>query len=157
MKKKKITKQEIGNRIVDMIHAKKAGLPYKPGRKDGGIPTKPVVPCEDLPEADVLKDCISWLRLRRVGALRMNVTTMDLDGAGYRQYGIKGAGDILCVYKGMFIEIECKKGKGGILSKNQQKHRKWVERHEGVYLVVHGIPELEFFMLSIIQGANNVT
>ncbi len=149
------TKEQLGKGIIDMIHAKRDGIEYNPGRKDGGIPTKPTVPCEDLSEANVLKECISWLRLHRIGALRMNVGAGDIGGGNYRQYGIKGAGDILCLYNGLYIEIECKRGKGGVLSKNQQKHRGWVHRYGGVYIIAHGVPELEFFMLSILQGDTN--
>ncbi len=152
MRSKKQIKQQLGKGIVDMIHAKQAGVKFKPGRRDGGIPTKPVVPCADLLEAEVLKNCISWLKRHRVGVKRMNVTAVDLNGGGVRPYGIKGAGDLHCIYKGIHIDVECKRGKGGVLSLNQQKHRDWVEQYEGVYLVVHGIEELEFFMLSIIQG-----
>lgn len=143
-------KQQLGKGIVKMLHAKEAGVPFKPGRKDGGIATKPVVPCPDIPEAQVLKECISWLRRHRVGALRMNNGMFDT-GHGYRQYGIKGAGDILCVYAGLYIEVEVKRGRGGVLSLNQQKHREWVRDHGGIYLIVHGAVELELFMLSIIR------
>ncbi len=150
---KKKTKQQLGKGIVNMIHAKNAGVPYKPGRKDGGMTTKPVVPCEDLPEAEVLKRGISWLKKHRVGVKRMNVGAGDIRGRGdYRQYGIKGASDVLCVYKGLMIAIEFKKGKGGVLSENQQDFRDWVQRFDGVYLIIHGEPELEFFMLSILRG-----
>lgn len=150
---KKITKQQLGKGIVDMIHAKQAGKDYKPGRKDGGVQTKPVVPCIDQCEADVTKDCITWLKKHRVGVKRMNVGAGDITGRGdFRSYGIKGASDVLCIYKGLIIAIEFKKGKGGVLSKNQQKFRDWVEQFEGVYLVIHGVPELEFFMPSILQG-----
>ena len=148
---KKQTIEQLGKGIIDMIHAKNAGVEYKPGRKDGGIPTKPVVPCKDLLEADVLQECISWLKRHRVGVKRMNVTAVNLDGGGIRPYGIKGAGDLHCIYKGMHIDIECKRGKGGVLSLNQQKHRNWVLRYEGIYIIVHGVEELEFFMLPILR------
>ncbi len=145
-------KQQLGTGIVKMIRAKKAGIPYKPGRKDGGIATKPVVPCPDILEAEVLKECISWLKRHRVGVQRMNVTAIDIDGAGIRQYGIKGAGDLLCAYRGQYIEVECKRGRGGVLSLDQQKHRDWVHLYDSIYLIIHGVPELEYFMLPIIKG-----
>lgn len=150
---KKQTKQRLGKGIVDMIHAKNAGIPYKPGRRDGGIRTKPVVPCEDLPEADVLKECISWLKKNRVGVKRMNVGAGDMTGRGdYRRYGIKGAADLLCIYKGLHISVECKRGRGGVLSLNQQEHRDWVQRYGGEYIIAHGSEELEFFMSPILRG-----
>ncbi len=163
MKKKKQTRAEKSHGVFLVYKALKesGGFDKVPtckdgslniGRKDGGLPTKPVVPCEDLSEADVLKECISWLIRHRVGAKRMNVGAGDLGGGNYRQYGIKGAADITCIYEGLRIEVECKKGKGGVLSLNQQKFRDWVQRYGGTYIIVHGVPELEFFMLSILQG-----
>lgn len=150
MRNKKQTKQRLGEGIVKMIHATSHGIPFKPGRKDGGMTTKPVVSCPDIPEAQVLKECISWLKRHRVGALRMNNGMFDT-GHGYRQYGIKGAGDILCVYAGLYIEVEVKRGRGGVLSLNQQKHRDWVRDHGGEYIIVHGILELKHFMLPILE------
>ena len=145
-------KQQLGQGVVNMIHAKKAGVPYKPGRKDGGIPTKPKVPCPDKPEKVVLQECISWLKRHRVGAKRMNVTAIDIDGKGVRPYGIPGCGDILCVYAGLYIEVEVKRGRGGVLSLNQQKHRDWVLDHGGKYFIVHGLPELEYWMEPILEN-----
>lgn len=145
-------KRQIGEGVVKMIHAKEAGEKFKPGRRDGGIPTKPVVPCPDISEAQVLKECISWLKRHRVGVQRMNVTAIDIDGRGVRRYGIEGAGDLLCAYRGQYIEIECKRGRGGVLSLNQQKHRDWVHRYDSIYLIIHGVEELEHFMLPIIKG-----
>ncbi len=144
-------KQQLGEGVVKMIHAKEAGEKFKPGRKDGGIPTKPVVPCPDIPEREVLKECISWLKRHRVGAKRMNVTAIDLDGKGVRPYGIPGSGDILCCVQGLYVEVECKRGRGGVLSLNQQKHFDWVLDHGGIYIIAHGVEELEHFMLPIIK------
>lgn len=131
-----------------MIRAKEAGEKFKPGRKDGGMTTKPVVPCPDISEREVLKGCISWLKRHRIGAKRMNNGMFDT-GHGYRQYGIKGAGDILCCLDGLYVEIECKRGRGGVLSLNQQKHRDWVHGYYGIYRVVHGVEELEHFIKHI--------
>ena len=153
VRRSKHTKEQLGKGIVDMIHAKQMGEEYKPGRKGGGIPTKPVVPCKDQSEADVTTECVSWLKRHRVGVKRMNVGAGDITGRGdFRSYGIKGASDVICIYKGLIIAIEFKKGKGGLLNENQQNFRDWVHRYEGVYLVIHGEPELEFFMPSILQG-----
>jgi hypothetical protein len=144
-------KQQLGEGVVKMIHAKDAGEKFKPGRKDGGIATKPVVPCPDISEREVLKGCISWLKRHRVGAKRLNNGMFDT-GCGPRQYGIKGAGDIQCIHRGVHIEIEVKRGRGGVLSLNQQKHRDWVLLHGGIYMVVHGVEELEYYMLPILRN-----
>lgn len=110
--------------------------------------THPVVACEPLCEAEVLKLCKRWLE-KRASCRRLNNGFMAnspdnaLDSSGY-QYGMKGAGDLQVIYNGLHIDVECKHGKGGTLSEDQIKRRKDVERHGGVYLVVHGLPELEY-------------
>ena len=65
-----------------------------------------------------------------------------LNNSGY-QYGMKGGADLQCIYRGLHVDIECKKGAGGILSAEQQQRKYEVERNGGVFLVVHGIEELE--------------
>ncbi len=140
-------KQQLGAGIVKMIHAKEAGVPFKPGRKDGGIPTKPVVPCPDISEAEVLKECLSWFRRRRIMCDRMNVGAGQLGMSGFRTYGIKGAGDILgLTQRGIHFEIEVKRGKGGVWSVAQQNRKEKIEAtDEGIYLIVHGMVELEYY------------
>ena len=115
----------------------------KAPRKSGGIATKPTVPCEKLLEAVVLKNCLSWLHSRGVLADRLNNGLMrSSDGERMNRYGIAGAGDIIACFRGLHIEIECKAGKGGTLSLIQQKRKEAVEDAEGIYLIVHGVPEL---------------
>lgn len=123
--------------------AAKTGTRPKRGAKDGSIATKSVVPCPDLPEAEVLKQCIKWLKARRIFCDRHDCGS----GPGHARYGIKGAGDIIGILRdGRHFEIECKKGKGGRLSAGQDC-RKWsVRATNGLYLVVHGVNELEHYM-----------
>jgi hypothetical protein len=72
-------------------------------------------------------------------------------GPGQARYGIKGAGDIIGVLStGRHFEVEVKKGKGGRLSKDQQKRMDGVHYAGGYYFVVHGIEELEFYMRGLI-------
>ena len=127
--------------------AAKQGTKPKRGAKDGSIPTHPVVPCPDLPEAEVLKRCLKWLRARRVFCDRHDCGS----GPGHARYGIKGAGDIIGIlHDGRHFEIECKKGKGGRLSKGQQERMAEVRATEGEYFVVHGVPELKYYMEGLI-------
>ena len=127
--------------------AEKQGTAPNRGAKDGSIPTHPVVPCPDLPEAEVLKRCLKWLRARRVFCDRHDCGS----GPGHARYGIKGAGDIIGIlYDGRHFEIECKKGKGGRLSKGQQERMAEVRATEGKYFVVHGVPELKYYMEGLI-------
>ncbi|KKN64866.1 hypothetical protein LCGC14_0487000 [marine sediment metagenome] len=145
MKSKKITKQRLGEGIVNMIHAKESGQKFKPGRKDGGIATKPIVPVDKTKsEAMVLKECLSWLRRRGVICDRMNVGAGQIGISGFRTYGIKGAGDIIGLTRhGIHFEIEVKRGKGGVLSLNQQKRKEKIMGSKGIYVVIHGVEELE--------------
>lgn len=122
--------------------AAKANTKPSRGAKDGSIPTHPVVPCPDLPEREVLKQCLAWLRARRVFCDRHDCGS----GPGHARYGIKGAGDIIgMVWEGTHFEVECKKGKGGRLSKDQQKRMRDVRAAGGEYWVCHGVEELEHY------------
>ncbi len=143
--KNKNKKRQLGEGVVKMIRAKEAGVPFKPGRKDGGIPTKPVVPCPDKLEAVVLRECMSWLRRRRIVCDRMNVGAGQMGTSGFRTYGIKGAGDIIGLTRhGIHFEIEVKRGKGGIWSPGQYKRREKITASGGIYLLIHGVVELVY-------------
>ena len=120
----------------------KGEKPKRSTRKDGSLPTKSIIPCEDFSEAGVLSGCLDWLRMYKFVADRMNTGAGDL-GGGFRRYGIIGAGDILAIAPdGRHIEIECKAGKGGTWSISQQKRCKRIRKNNAVYMVVHGVPEL---------------
>lgn len=127
--------------------AAKGGTTPHRGAKDGSIPTHPVVPCPDLPEAEVLKLCLKWLRARRVFCDRHDCGS----GPGHARYGILGAGDIIGILPGgIHFEVECKRGEGGRLSMGQQARRIAVLKTDGEYFVVHGIPELEHYFEELI-------
>jgi len=129
--------------------AKKAGTKPRRGTKDGSIPTHPVVPCPDLPEEgkDGVKDvCYKWLIARRF--LCNKHACGKKDG---RLYGIKGSGDIHgYLHDGRGFEIECKRGRGGYQQKNQQERMNAVRKTGGVYAVIHGVPELEYYFEGLI-------
>jgi len=113
--------------------------------KDGSIPTHPVVEVPPLDEATVLRQCIAWLRGRKIVCNRHDVGAGDF-GNGYATYGIKGGGDIIgLLSNGIHFEIECKNGKGGRLSKWQQKRMRDIRDSNGYYFVVHGLAELEYY------------
>ncbi len=143
--KRKPNKADIGAAYARLAHAARTGGSPVKVRKDGSIATKPVVPCTAYSERLVVKYCINWLRRNRIFCNRHDVASGDL-GFGYATYGIKGAGDIIGLLPdGTHLEIECKKGKGGSLSKGQQKRMKDIRENNGIYLVVHGISELEYY------------
>lgn len=147
MAKKKPTKQEIGAAFVRLIHARRTGKPPVKVRKDESIATKPIVPCPDIPEKDVVKACMKWLVRHRIFANRHDVGGGYLGaGTAYATYGIQGAGDIIGLLPdGTHFELEIKRGRGGNLSKKQRKRMKDIRDNSGIYLVIHGIPELEHY------------
>lgn len=147
---KKKTKTQKLHEAWLIYDAKKHGQKPKRPAADGSIATHPIVPVPDLPESEVLAQCLKWLKARRIFCDRHDVGTGDL-GYGYAQYGIKGAGDIIGILpNGRHFEIEIKAGKGGRLSTGQQKRMRDVRATGGVYLIVHGVFELESLMGCLI-------
>ena len=126
----------------------KEGRPVKrSGAKAGSIPTHPVVPVDETKnEAAVLKDCAAWLKHHGILCNRNNVGAGVMGTSGFRSYGIKYGGDIIGLFpNGIHFEIECKRGKGGRLSKGQQKRMKDIRDNKGYYFIVHGVEELEYY------------
>jgi len=145
---KKQTKAQKFNDLANAFHQIRAGEKVKRiGAKDGSVPTHPVVPCPDVPEHQVMIDCLYWLHMHRVLCNRNNVGAGEMGTSGYHSYGIKNAGDIVgLLTTGRHFEIECKKGTGGRWFVGQQKRCRQVKENNGLYFVVHGIPELEHYM-----------
>lgn len=139
-------------RIFNLYQAERDGTKFRPGAKDGSIPTHPVVPCDDVLEANVLTQCILWLRKHQIMCDRMNVGAGHLeDRRQFHTYGIPGAGDIMGILpNGIHFEVECKRGKGGKLSEKQQERQKKVLTTNGVYVIVHGLPEMEYYFKGLI-------
>ncbi len=151
MTKRRTRKQKL-NDIADAIQCIREGKKVKRLRaKDGSIATHPVVPCRDISEAEVLKLCLMWFVSHRIFCNRMNNGTFELGGR-WHTYGIKGAGDIIGMLpvSGRHFEVECKKGKGGRLSEAQQKRMRDVRAAGGIYMVVHGVPELEYYFQEFV-------
>ena len=143
---KKRSRKQIYKDYAEAIAAMKANKPVKrSGAKDGSIPTHPIIPVSDLPESEVLKDCLRWLRKRGVLCNRNNTGSGQMGVSGFYSYGIKGAGDIIGLCKnGVHFEIECKRGRGGRLSEVQQKRMKGIKRNNGLYFIIHGVEELGY-------------
>lgn len=140
--KRQTKQQKLNDQYTAYDAMRRNKKPKRPTHKDGSIPTRPTVPCEDLPEADVLSGCLSWLEAHGFIADRMNVGAGDF-GGGFRHYGIAGAGDIIAIApNGRHIEIECKAGKGGIWSVAQQKRCWKIRKNNAVYMIVHSVYEL---------------
>jgi len=125
---------------------------------DGSVTTRPCVPCPDVPEADVMRVTEEWIVRHGCTIDRLNNGAGHLDGSpNYGMYGIKGGGDWLGMLpNGRHLEIECKKGKGGRQSKHQFKRMMRVRRGGGVYVLIHGLPELEVKLLPLLKNINLV-
>ena len=157
------TKKEQCADLFDAFKCVKEGKPVKrSGAKDGSIQTHPVVPCVDVPEKIVQDECIAWLKKRRVFGTRSNVGAGQLvstdragfqrPASGFQRYGIKDAGDWLgLMSNGIHLELEFKRGRGGRLSAGQQKRMAAIQRNNGLFFVIHGVPELDYFVGSIMR------
>lgn len=120
------------------------------GAKDGSIRTHPVVPVDPTKlEADVLDDCRDWLKAHHVMHNRHDAGTFQNNRGQWGCYGIINSGDIHGMLKhhgGKHFEIETKRGSGGRLSVGQQKRMKDICENGALYIVVHGVEELEHYM-----------
>lgn len=117
------------------------------------IRTKPMFEKTDKREKVVQDECLTWLKTRRILAMRNNVGFGSIGGDGRMyQYGIKFAADIICCLPGgLYCEIECKHGKGGTWSIGQQEHAEKVKAVGGLYYVVHGTDELDHYLTPILE------
>jgi hypothetical protein len=143
-------KSKTFSKIATAYHQLKAGgRPRVTG--DGSIPTTPCVSVVEQPEAAVLEECLDWLKRNRIWVRRMNVGKGTLGRTGFFTYGIIGSADITGLLRnGRRLEIETKAGKGGRLSVDQQRFRQDIIDNNGVYLIVHGVEELEFLMKGVL-------
>jgi len=115
---------------------------------DGAVPTKPFLPCIDVPESAV-DNAVEPL-FRRYGCVmkRLNNGEGKFEHSpNYGAYGIKGGSDYLGWLKdsGRHIEIELKRGAGGRLSKDQQDRFNDCWDDNAIFVVVHGVPELKWY------------
>lgn len=146
----KKTKAQKLNEAFIVYKAEQQGQRPPRQAKDGSIPTYPTVPVAHIPESEVLARCLKWLRKHRVFCDRHDCGGGDL-GYGYARYGIRGAGDIIGILpSGRHFEVECKAGKGGRLSKEQQDRMRDVRLAGGIYIVAHGVTELEDCMRGLV-------
>lgn len=117
--------------------------PKRSCRKDGSIVVKPLPGTPPWTEAEVLKSCVAYLEKFNIVVDRNNVGSGAVGVSGFYSYGIKSGGDIFVILPGgLHLEIECKSGKGGLLSKGQQERKRKVEAVGSMYVVVCGLEEM---------------
>jgi len=151
---KRQTKLQKYNDLANAIGQIRRGEKVKRiGTKDGSIRTHAVVPVDPKKlEHEVLADCLSWLKKHHVMCNRHDAGTFQNERGQWGCYGIINSGDIhgMLKYDGRHFEIECKRGSGGRLSKGQQDRMRDVEDNSGLYFIVHGIEELEYYFKDLI-------
>lgn len=119
----------------------------KPGiRKDGSMATKPLIPSMPwITETEVTTECVEWLRSHGCRMKRQNNGAGHLNNSpNYATYGIIGSADFTGMLpSGRRLEVEFKKGAGGVLSKDQIGYMEWTRAGGGVYVCIHGLAELK--------------
>ena len=101
-----------------------------------------------LPESEVLKECLEYLRMRGIFAFRNNSGAVKM-GKSFVRFGMPGSSDILGILpNGQFLAVECKKENGGILSDKQVEFLNRIKENGGVAVVVHSVSELEKIITS---------
>ena len=144
---KRQTRKQVYNDLANAIGQIHRGEPVKRiGAKDGSIRTHSVINVPDVLEKIVLQDCLKWLQKKGIIANRNNTGTGEIGTSGFYNYGIKNGGDIIgLTEQGIYFELECKQGKGGRLSTGQQKRLEIIRGSKGIYLIIHGWQELEYY------------
>lgn len=135
--------------IADAVKCINEGTKVKRSTyKDGSIPTYPEYPVDETKlEAKVKSDCVTWLRQHHVFCNPHGCGSFINERGQQRMYGIKNSGDIhgmLSHYDGKHFELEIKRGSGGRQSVGQQKRMNDVRDNNGIYLIIHGVEELEY-------------
>lgn len=135
---------------ADAIRAIREGKKVKRAHaKDGSIATHPVVEVDpNLSEREILHQCKMWLQHHHIFHDRHDAGSFQNERGQWGTYGIKNSGDIhgMIGSHGTRFEIEVKRGSGGRLSLGQQKRMRNIRDNNGIYLMVHGVEELEYLM-----------
>lgn len=96
-----------------------------------------------MSEADVLKQCLDYLKIKGIYAWRNN-TGAYKKGGFYIRYGKVGSSDILGIMNdGRFLAVECKREKGGKLSEEQIDFLNAIKSRGGVAVCVRSVEELK--------------
>ena len=97
-------------------------------------------------EKSVLSQVLQYLRLKKCLCYRMNTGAGIFSNANGKQrfvkFGHPGMADILAFTKQSTIWAECK-GTGGKQSENQKAFQKEVEAYGHIYIVAHGIEDVQ--------------
>lgn len=110
------------------------------------VKTKNKASFRKVKETQIVRDCLTYLKLKGVLAFRNNSGQIFLnqgDKVRVVRMGLKGSPDIIGVMPpdGKFLAIECKTEKGK-LTEHQKLFGEEVVKKGGIYLVVRSIDDL---------------
>lgn len=88
-------------------------------------------------ESDLQSSIMEWLDIHKVFYWRNNTGAFKTENR-FVKFGYKGSPDIICVYGGQFVGIECKSPKGK-QSENQKEFQKKLEDAGGTYILAYNI------------------
>lgn len=94
-----------------------------------------------LKESDVQKTILDYLALKGIFHYRSNTGVVKNKSGHLYLFGAVGSPDIVCIYRGRYIGIECK-GPKGVQSEAQEKFQTMVERHGGVYILAYALEDV---------------
>jgi hypothetical protein len=110
------------------------------------IPPMPIAPKVKQPrqhqETDLIHACLQWFAAHGIWVWRQNTGVLWAGGRPIT-YGHKGSGDISGILSdGRRLEVECK-SVAGKQSDAQKEFGKQICTHNGVYLLIKSVKELE--------------
>lgn len=92
-------------------------------------------------EKYVLKECLEYLAYRPGFYWRNQTGALKAENR-YVRFGAKGSPDIIGVFHGRFVGIECK-GSGGKLSEDQKHFGDMITHCGGMYVVAYGFEDIK--------------
>ena len=95
-------------------------------------------------EGDVLRAVLDYLGYAKIFHHRNNSGAYKTERGGLVRFGARGSPDVIVVYRGQYIGIECKSSEGK-QSESQREFQQRLEDAGGVYLLVRSVDDLEQF------------
>lgn len=90
-----------------------------------------------------MKDCLEYLQIKGIFAWRNNTGAVKV-GRRFIKFGYKGSSDVIGILpNGKFLAVECKREKGGVLSKEQKDFLQTISENGGLAVVVHSLNDLQ--------------
>lgn len=94
-----------------------------------------------MKETEVQKSIIDYLNWKHIFNYRNNSGAFKNNAGHFYRFGAKGSPDIVAVYKGIYIGIECKVPKGK-QSDSQKEFQRELELAGGVYILAYSIDDV---------------